>query len=610
MAHAAAAAAARSARTVFRMLNLLVGLVLLLGVTMPRAVRGRPNFVIIMADDLGYNDLGVTGNPDVETPNLDGLAWESVRFESAYANPICAPTRAQLLTGRHFLRTGVWGVHGTRDYMNLNEVTFANKLKDNGYRTAMFGKWHNGITDGYYPWDRGFEEACMVKLYDYYDNDAICNRQKRWASGWTIERIFDWGMDYIQRKQGEDFLLYLPLMTPHLGKKWDGENEYWHAPENVVNKYRNKGLSDGLSHLYGSIDFMDYNVGRLLQKLDQLGLDKKTVVIFLSDNGPTGNYLMSSNDWWRRNPSGLNGQKGEITDNGIRVPLFIRWRGRFPSASVQKALVSVEDIFPTLMKLSDTGYGDRYLDGRTLTNLLWNPYEIGEGWIWRTLFHVEGPPAWTRAYGVYRLLPNRGNDKSSLHFGSGGKKALRNGRWKYSYVDGGGQYLYDMWNDPSERSPIWDWNKINEMRGWLEHWWNNMLWEPGAFSVPHFYLGWSDLSEIPPMGAVEVSSNLQVKSHNVEGWAGQGTYVLYKIIVLRKGWYNAHIIHWGGFGGKLAVKVFCGGAEGYASGHISYGGFFAKIWVPEFGSEGCILQLSVESGGGWIGFNRLFLTNA
>lgn len=97
--------------------------------------------MIIMADDLGYNDLGVTGNPDVETPNVNGLAGESVRFNDAYANPICAPTRAQLLTGRHYLRTGVWGVHGSRDVINLNERTFADRLKAAGYRTAMFGKW-------------------------------------------------------------------------------------------------------------------------------------------------------------------------------------------------------------------------------------------------------------------------------------------------------------------------------------------------------------------------------------------------------------------------------------------------------------------------------------
>lgn len=472
---------------------------------------------------------------------------------------------------------------------------------------CFVGCRHNGNTDGYHPWDRGFEEACTVDLYDYYNNNAKCNNRNRWVGGWTNERIFDWSINYMERKKNESFAMYVPLMTPHLGKTWYTENEQWHAPEHLITKYRNKGLSDNLSRLYASIDFMDYNIGRLLKRMDELGLSENTVVIFLSDNGPTGNYLMSNDEWWRRNPSGLNGLKGEVKDNGIRVPLFIRWRGRFRSSSVHKAIVSVEDLFPTMMDLAKVDRGDRYLDGKSLTPLLWFPENVEGHWLWRTMFHVEGPPLWTHEHDIYWLVPNRGQDKSALTWGSGGKVAVRNGRYKYTYVDGS-QRLYDMWNDPSERNPIWDWDKMREMQGWLEDWWNSMVWEWGTFSTPVYYVGWSSSSIISAMGAVEVSSDLKVRSHKVEGWFSQGSYALYKIIVLRKGCYKAHIVHWGSFDGELGIKVSCGG-EGYGSGRITWGGYFAQICLPAEGWEGCTLELSVASGGGWIGFNQIILEN-
>lgn len=467
---------------------------------------------------------------------------------------------------------------------------------------------HNGVTDGYVPWHRGFEEACMVDLYDYYDNYAVCNGHQNFQQGWTNERIFDWSIDFMQRKKDEKFLLYIPLMTPHLGKTWYGEGEAWHAPEQVISKYQNKGLSYHLARLYASIDFMDYNVGRLLNHMNTLGIADNTVVVFLSDNGPTGNYLMSNDEWWRRNPSGLNGLKGEVKDNGIKVPFFVRWRGKFQPASVKDALVSVEDLFPTLMDLAGAGWGDRHIDGKSLTPLLWNPYEVGDEWVWRALLHVGGPPGWTRKDGVYHLMPNWGDDKSSITWGKGGVLALRHGRYKYSYVEGM-QRLYDMWEDPSERNPIWDWNRILSMDKWAGEWWNSLVWDYGSFSVPSFFLGWSSTSKIIAMGAAETSNNLYVKSHHVEGWVGAGTYAFYKVNILRTGCYRVSIVNWGGFQGKLGVKSSCNG-EAYSSGHISWGGEFATLCIPNGGSSGCYLQLIVEYGEGWLAYSQLILQNS
>lgn len=201
---------------------------------------------------------------------------------------------------------------------------------------------HNGKTDGYHPWDRGFDEACKPDLYDYWDNAATCNGQSQWAAGWTIERFTDWSINFIERYANkQDFLMYFPLMTPHLGKTWYGESEYWHAPEGNVNKYRQKGFSDATSRLYGMIDFMDYNIGRIMWRLNDLGIADNTVVMFFSDNGAIGKSLVPSWEWDRRNADSLKGNKGEVYENGIKSPFFVRWNYKFGPAVVDKAIVQV-----------------------------------------------------------------------------------------------------------------------------------------------------------------------------------------------------------------------------------------------------------------------------
>jgi hypothetical protein len=128
-----------------------------------------PNFIIIQTDDMGYDDLAFHGNPHTQTPTMDTLATEAVQFNNFYTTSVCAPSRASLLTGRDHWSTGVSGMHGGRDFMNLDETTFAEVMQDAGYATGMWGKWHTGKTDGYFPWDRGFDEAFMAKLYHYSD---------------------------------------------------------------------------------------------------------------------------------------------------------------------------------------------------------------------------------------------------------------------------------------------------------------------------------------------------------------------------------------------------------------------------------------------------------
>lgn len=583
---------------------------LLLVVAAPQGADGRPNFVIFMADDLGYGDIGFMGNKDVETPNIDNLARQSVFIPNFYVSPVCTPTRASLLTGRYFLRTGVWGVHGGRDFLNLDESTFGTVLSKAGYSTAMFGKWHNGKTEGYFPWQRGFNEACMTELYNYYDNRAVCNGNVRRTSGWVQENIAGMAREFISRKasEGQDFLLYIPFMSPHLGRfKGSGGGEYWPAKKHLVDKYKGKGLSDGLSHLYAMIEMMDSTVGSILDQLDNQGLGDNTVVMFFSDNGSTGKEKM--NDWHRRNHHGFKGEKGQVAENGIRSPLFVRWRGSFPAGSVAKTqLASVQDIFPTLVSLAGAGDSSKPLDGVNLAPILRNPNE-DQGFSSRTLYHTIMAPEWTREGGRYTLLPNLGTDKSGLTLGRAGRWALREGPWKY--VNDQGEYLYNLLSDPGEQHPIRDAATIERLRKKMAKWWQGMLDDGGSFTTPSFYIGYpgSSSSVVIAPAAAEMSGSWNLGTHHAEGYVGPGQYLKYRVIVESAGGYNIKLRSWGDFWGELEFIVSCGESRSSTKGWLQSNGDVGHIHFQQSGSY-CVLKMSVTSEWGNLKFSQIRFENS
>jgi arylsulfatase A-like enzyme len=160
----------------------------------------RPNVIVILADDLGYGDLGIHGNTVCRTPNLDRLGHHSLRIVPFYVHAVCAPTRASLLTGRHYLRTGVSHVHGGRDFLHPREVTIADWFRHNGYRTGMWGKWHSGKTTGYFPWERGFDEAYMADLYQHEGGGGRLNGERIDTPGWTTAAITDMALDFAEKE--------------------------------------------------------------------------------------------------------------------------------------------------------------------------------------------------------------------------------------------------------------------------------------------------------------------------------------------------------------------------------------------------------------------------
>ena len=310
----------------------------------------RPNVLLIMTDDQGYGDLGCHGNDVIRTPNLDRLARESVELVQFYTSPNCSPTRSSLMTGRYHYRTGVTEVARGRHLMHADEVTLAEALHTAGYRTGIFGKWHLGDNYPMRPTDQGFDEALVHKGGGIGQNagppgntyfDPILehnNRSKRFA-GYCNDIFTDAAMEFIQRNRDGPFFCYVASNLPHFPLQISDE---------YADPYRKLGLHELNARTYGMITNIDDGVGRLLEKLSQLGLDHNTIVIFHSDNGPR--TRRTKNDRYPdRYNAGLRGTKTSVYENGIRVPFFIRWPGTLAAGKRVARIAAHIDILPTLL---------------------------------------------------------------------------------------------------------------------------------------------------------------------------------------------------------------------------------------------------------------------
>lgn len=212
-------------------------LFLVAGASLSAPAQERPNILVIQTDDQGYDDVGIhhpRGENLLETPHIDRLAHESARFENFYMSTCCAPSRAMVLTGRHHYKTGVWWVHGGTDWIDLNETVIAEPLKAVGYRTAQFGKWHSGKSDGYWPWDRGFDVGYYADLYVYKDNLMIRNNEPFPTKGWTEQCLADLVVDFIRTPDKRPFFIYYNPLTSHMGRlkpSSSGEEDIFAPPE-------------------------------------------------------------------------------------------------------------------------------------------------------------------------------------------------------------------------------------------------------------------------------------------------------------------------------------------------------------------------------------------
>lgn len=410
------------------------------------AALDRPNIVLIMTDDQGYGDLGVTGNPVLETPHLDALARGGASLKNFYVSPVCSPTRASLMTGRYNYRTGVVDTFRGRSMMDPAEVTVAEALRTAGYATGIFGKWHLGDNYPMRATDQGFEQALTIRggglgqpsdpienNRRYTDPIVFRNDRPEQAKGYCTDVFFDGALEFIDTAQraGRPFFAYIAPNAPH--------DPLHDVPPALYAKYKARDLSpvllgntkdaDDVARIFAMVENIDGNVGRLMAHLASRQLFANTLVIFMCDNGPaTVRYV-----------GPMRGKKQEVLEGGIRSPFFVHWPARLTPGVSSDRIAAHLDVMPTLLDAARVPPpAGVKLDGRSLLPLL-------EGratdWPDRTLV----------------LQAHRGNRPQAQH-----NMTVRTQRWKLVHSSGYGDVprpdtpfaLYDLTADPHERTDL------------------------------------------------------------------------------------------------------------------------------------------------------------
>lgn len=364
------------------MIPRLVAIGLLLTFSIPNASAAKPNVIFILADDLGYTDLACYGSGYYETPHIDRLAKEGMRFTNHHHAQNCQPTRAALMSGQYAPRTGIYTVGGIDRFdwssrplrpvdnvtsLPLDRMTIAQSFKAAGYATGMFGKWHLGEKDEYHPGKRGFDEA-ITSSGRHFDFDT--NPKTEVPEGqYLADFITDRGEDFIRRKKDEPFFLYLPhfgVHSPHEAK-----------PE-LIEHFKPKAPVGGHHDpTYAAmIASVDESVGRVMALLTELGIAEKTVLVFASDNGGVGGYAREgitkgSGDVTDNAP--LRSGKGSLYEGGTRVPLIVRWPGVIKPGSVCDLPTIHVDLPATFIELSGAPAPAQQVDGESLVPLLREP---------------------------------------------------------------------------------------------------------------------------------------------------------------------------------------------------------------------------------------------
>ena len=338
---------------------------LILFISCTKQVEQKPNIILIITDDQGYGDIGYNGNPHIKTPNLDLLAANSMRFNNFYVSPVCAPTRSSLLTGRYSLRTGVTDTYNGGAMMSNDETTLAEILKENNYQTGIFGKWHLGDNYPFRPTDQGFHESLIhlsggigqvgdfTNYYkgnrSYFDPILWHNNEQKKYEGYCSDIFTDEAIKFIEDNKSNQFFCYLSFNAPHTPLQ---------VPEKYYDLYKNvdpsvisesekismteKNVLDA-KRIYGMVTNIDDNIGKLVSKLKELNIDKNTILIFMTDNGPQQFRYVSN----------LRGLKSSVYNGGIKVPFYLSYP-KIHDAGLDIDNFSAHiDVLPSLLDLCD-----------------------------------------------------------------------------------------------------------------------------------------------------------------------------------------------------------------------------------------------------------------
>ncbi len=415
-------------------------------VTSHGADLSRPNIIFVITDDQGYGDLSCHGNPVLKTPNLDRFHGESVRFTDFNVSPTCAPTRAALLTGRHEFKNGVTHTIFERERMTTNAVTIAQVLKDAGYATGIFGKWHLGDEAAYQPNRRGFDEVFIhgaggigqtfpgscgdAPGNTYFDPAILHNGRFEKTQGYCTDVFFAQTLKWIEARRGatEPFFAWLALNAPHAPLD---------VPAEYESRYKNlPGVGTNAAKFFGMVENIDDNFGVLMEKLRAWNLETNTLVVFMTDNGGTAGVPIFN--------AGMRGAKVTPYLGGIRVPSFWRWPAGFRGGADCDRLTAHIDVFPTLAEIGEAKISEAaraQVEGRSLLPLLKNPRG---GWMDRTLVTHVG--RWERgqaAQSAYRNASVRNKDFQLVSVVPP-KEDASSPRWE----------LFDLQSDPGQKTNV------------------------------------------------------------------------------------------------------------------------------------------------------------
>lgn len=360
-----------------------------------KQTSNHPNIIIILSDDQGWGDLGISGNTNISTPNIDKLAQTGVIFDRFYVCAVCSPTRAELLTGRYHVRGGVYSTSEGGERLDLDETTIAEVFKKAGYSTAAYGKWHNGMQAPYHPNARGFDDFygfCSGHWGDYFSPMLEHNGEIVTGNGFTTDDFTDHGIQFMEKNKNMPFFLYLPYNTPH--SPMQSPEDYWKRFENkeLIMRFQEPEKEDiqFTRAALAMCENIDWNVGRIMAKIEELGIAENTIVIYFSDNGPNA---------FRWN-GGMKGKKGTTDEGGVRSPMFLNWKGSIQGGKTVKEIAGAIDLLPTLVDLTGVEFEpQKSLDGVSLKPLL-----MGENssWTERFIFNHWGKNTSVRSQ-KYRL---------------------------------------------------------------------------------------------------------------------------------------------------------------------------------------------------------------
>ncbi|MDB4583063.1 arylsulfatase [Draconibacterium sp.] len=470
----------------------------------------QPNIILIMSDDQGWGDLSCKGNTNLSTPNIDKLAETGITFDRFFVSPVCSPTRAELLTGRYHVRGGVYATSRGGERLDLDEETIAEVFKRAGYNTAAYGKWHNGMQPPYHPNSRGFNDYygfCSGHWGNYFSPMLEHNGAIIKGNGYLTDDFTDHGLAFIEENKDKPFFLYLPFNTPHSPNQ---------VPDRWWNKFENKDLqllnrtpeSENILETKAALamcENIDWNVGRITQKVEELGLLENTIIIYLSDNGP---------NTWRWN-DGMKGKKGSTDEGGVRSPLIVKWEGTFKPGKKITQIAAAIDLLPTLCDLAQIEYSSKNkIDGISLKPLL-----------------LEEKPEWDE-----RFIINHWR-----------KTSIRSQQYRMDY-DG---KLFDMNKDPGQLKDIATEKPevAKKLSSALENWKNEVLSELPANDERPFTIGDPDFSfsQIPARDGTE--SGAITRSDNspnctfFTNWVNENDSIFWPAEVLKSGKYEVELYY-------------------------------------------------------------------